>query len=90
MRRLYEPGNYYRRIRTFLRVYQPHGPSPRLSGADITAFLKSLWVLGARHAGRVPFWGLLLTTLLVSPRKFRVAMELSILGHHFRRVASNL
>jgi radical SAM superfamily enzyme YgiQ (UPF0313 family) len=90
MRRLYEPGNYYRRIRTFLRTYQPRGPSTRLSGADVKAFLKSLWVLGARHAGRVPFWGLLLMTLLACPRKFRAAMELSILGHHFRRVANRL
>jgi hypothetical protein len=90
MRRLYEPGNYYRRIRTFLRTYQPRGPSTHVSRADVRAFLGSLWVLGVRHAGRAPFWGLLLTTLLASPRKFRTAMELSILGHHFRRVASSL
>ena len=90
MRSLYEPANYYRRIRTFLSMYQPHGPSARLSGADLGAFLKSLWVLGVQHAGRRAFWGLLWTTLLGSPRKFRTAMELSILGHHFRRVASGL
>ena len=90
MRRLYEPANYYRRIRTFLRSYRPRGPSARLSGADLRAFLRSLWVLGFRHAGRVPFWLLLWTTLLASPRKFRAAMELSILGHHFRRVANSL
>ena len=90
MRRLYEPANYYRRIRTFLRSYRPRGPSARLSGADVRAFLRSLWVLGIRHAGRGPFWLLLWTTLLASPRKFRAAMELSILGHHFRRVANSL
>jgi len=90
MRRLYEPANYYRRIRTFLRSYQPRGPSARLSGADVRAFLRSLWVLGVRYAGRGPFWLLLWTTLLASPRKFRAAMELSILGHHFRRVANSL
>jgi radical SAM superfamily enzyme YgiQ (UPF0313 family) len=90
VRRLYEPGNYYRRIRTFLRTYQPHGPVARLSGADIRAFLKSLWVLGVRHAGQRHFWGLLWVTLLASPRKFRAAIELSILGHHFRRVANSL
>jgi len=90
MRRLYEPANYYRRIRTFLRSYRPRGPSARLSGADARAFLRSLWVLGVRHAGRGPFWLLLWTTLLASPGKFRAAMELSILGHHFRRVANSL
>ncbi len=90
MRRLYEPANYYRRIRTFLRAYRPRGPSRRLSPADVAAFVKSLWVLGVRHAGRRPFWGLFWSTLLASPRKLRAAMELSILGHHFRRVASSL
>ena len=90
MRKLYEPANYYRRIRIFLRSYRPRGPSTRLSGADLGAFLKSLWVLGVRHRGRVPFWLLLWTTLLASPRKLRAAIELSILGHHFRRVADSL
>ena len=90
MRRLYEPRNYYRRIGTFLRSYQPKGPSSRLSGADIRAFLRSLWILGAWDQGRVLFWRLLVTTLLNSPKKFRTAMELSILGRHFRLVAKNL
>jgi radical SAM superfamily enzyme YgiQ (UPF0313 family) len=90
MRKLYEPANYYRRIRTFLRSYRPRGPSTRISGADVRALLRSLWALGVRHAGRAPFWLLLWTTLLASPRKFRAAMELSILGHHFRSVANRL
>ena len=90
MRRLYEPRNYYARIRTFLRHYRPQGPSGRLSGADLKAFLKSLWVLGVRHAGRRYYWGLLSTTLLASPRKLHAAVELAILGHHFRRIAQSL
>jgi len=90
MRELYEPVNYYRRIRTFLSAYEPRGPAARLSGADVAAFLKSLWVLGLRSAGRRQYWSLFWLTLLAQPRKFRAAMELSILGHHFRRVASRL
>ncbi len=90
MRRLYEPDNYYRRIRTFLRHYRPRGPSARLSVADLRAFVKSLWMLGVRDAGRRKFWGLVGATLLASPRKFRAAMELAILGHHFRLVANTI
>jgi len=90
MRRLYEPANYYRRIRTFLSTYQPRGPGSRLSPSDVSAFLKSLWVLGMRNAGRLQFWGLFWSTLLARPRKFRAAIELSILGHHFRSVASRI
>jgi radical SAM superfamily enzyme YgiQ (UPF0313 family) len=90
MRGLYEPANYYRRIRTFLSSYEPRGPNARLSGADVIAFLKSLWVLGLRSTGRRQYWSLFWLTLLAQPRKFRTAMELSILGYHFRRVASRL
>jgi radical SAM superfamily enzyme YgiQ (UPF0313 family) len=90
MRRLYEPKHYYRRIRAFLRTYQPRGPSVRLSGSEVKAFLKSLWVLGVWHSGRLGYWRLFWSTLLASPRKFHAAIELSILGHHFRRIAGRL
>jgi radical SAM superfamily enzyme YgiQ (UPF0313 family) len=90
MRKLYAPGNYYRRIRAFLRSFEPRGPTRRLSAADMKAFVKSLWLLGVWHAGRRAYWGLFWSTLLASPRKLRTAVELSILGHHFRKVASGL
>ena len=90
MRRLYEPKHYYRRIRAFLRTYQPRGPSVRLSGSEVKAFLKSLWVLGVWNRGRFGYWRLFWSTLLGRPRKFHTAMELSILGYHFRRIASRL
>jgi radical SAM superfamily enzyme YgiQ (UPF0313 family) len=90
MRTLYAPTNYYQRIRAFLRQFEPAGPSRRLSGADVSAFVKSLWLLGVRHSGRRGYWGLVASTLVASPRKFRTAIELSILGHHFRTVADRL
>jgi len=90
MRTLYQPGNYYRRIRTFLAAYRPQGARLRLSAADLRAFLLSLWVLGVREPGRRAYWGLLWSTLLTRPRKFRAAMELAIIGHHFRKVAGTL
>jgi uncharacterized protein DUF4070 len=90
MRRLYEPAHYYHRIRTFLRNYRPSGPASTLSGADVRAFLRSLWLLGVRHAGRRAFWRLFATSLLAGRDKFRVAMELSILGYHFREVARSI
>ncbi|UCH49942.1 MAG: B12-binding domain-containing radical SAM protein [Betaproteobacteria bacterium] len=90
MHRLYAPGNYYRRIAAFLRSFEPRGPMPRLSFADVKAFLKSLWLLGVRHPGRSRYWMLFWSTLLLSPRKLQTAVELSILGYHFRKVASSL
>ncbi len=87
MRKLYEPGNYYRRIRTFLQYNRPGGPRLRLSGSDIQAFVKSWWLLGVWHRGRLAYWRFFLTTLFGRPRQFPQAIELAIIGHHFRRVA---
>ena len=91
MNRLYEPRAYYQRIRNFLRQHQPRrGPALRLSPDDVRAFLKSFWVLGVAHRGRRAYWRLLWTTLLLRPHQFRQAIEMAIIGHHFRRVATSL
>jgi radical SAM superfamily enzyme YgiQ (UPF0313 family) len=90
MKQLYEPRTYYQRIRTFLKSHQPNGPRLRLSGSDVMAFVKSFWVLGVWHRGRFSYWRFLWSTLLRRPRQFAVAMELAILGYHFRRVAARL
>src|SRR5499427_4841950 len=89
MRKLYAPRNYKRRIRAFLRSFEPRGPARRLSAADAKAFIRSLWLLGVWHRGRRAYWSLFLSTLVTSPRKLRSAVELSILGYHFRKVAGN-
>lgn len=90
MRRLYEPRNYYRRIRLFLRNHQTVGSPLRLSWSDCAAFLKSFWVLGVRHRGRWAYWWFVCSTMVRRPRQFRTAVELAITGHHFRRVAAGL
>jgi radical SAM superfamily enzyme YgiQ (UPF0313 family) len=90
VKKLYEPRHYYQRIRTFLKSHRPTGPRLRLSGADFKAFLKSLWVLGVWHRGRVGYWRLFWGTLIRRPRQFPHAIELAIIGYHFRRVAASL
>ena len=90
MEKLYEPRAYYRRVRNFLRNHNPRGPGLRFSWADFRAFIKALWVLGIRARGRIAYWLFLWETLLCRPRQFRQAMELAILGYHFRYIASSL
>ncbi len=87
MRRLYEPKNYAQRIRTFLKQHQPTGPKLGLSTADIKAFIKSLWLLGVWHRGRRAYWQTMLSTLLTRPKQFPHAVELLIIGYHFRRMS---
>jgi radical SAM superfamily enzyme YgiQ (UPF0313 family) len=90
MRRLYEPRNYYSRIRIFLKNYRGGRDRLRISRADIEAFLKSFWLLGVWDRGRWAYWRFFLGTLVHRPMHFRVAIELAIVGHHFRRVAAAL
>ncbi len=90
VKHLYTPKVYYRRILTFLREYKPQGPKFYLSWTDIQAFLKSLWIIGVRSRGRREYWKFFTKTLLFHRRAFPEAMTLAILGHHFRRVASEL
>jgi radical SAM superfamily enzyme YgiQ (UPF0313 family) len=90
VKKLYEPGAYYQRIRTFLKSHRSTGPRLRLSRADCIAFFKSLWLLGVWHRGRVGYWRLLGGTLLRRPRQFPHAIELAILGYHYRLVANSL
>ena len=90
MKKLYEPHSYYQRIRTLFRSHRPTGPRRRLSRADVMACLKSFWALGVWHRGRVGYWRLFWGTLIRRPRHFPHAIELAILGYHFRRVARKL
>lgn len=90
VRQLYSPKEYYARIRVFLRHYRPAGPRFQLRRQDITAFFKSVWVMGLANRGRRQYWGLLARTLMTHPRAFAVAAQLAITGYHFRRIAGEL
>lgn len=90
MKRLYEPKAYYQRIRTFLENHRPSGPRLRVSPSDLKAFLKSFWMLGILERGRHNYWRFFWSILLRRPRQLRCAIELAVIGYHFRRVASRL
>ena len=84
---IYSPGQYYERVKTFLREYKPRGEiASRLQSHHIKAFVKSIWFLGIRGKGRRYYWRLFLSTLLKQPRKFPISIRLSISGYHFYKV----
>jgi len=90
MKRLYEPGTYYRRIRTFLDAHSMRGPREVLTWRDLRAVVRSLWVMGIRHQGRRQYWSFMAGTLVRHPRQVGVAISLAIMGHHYRQVAAGL
>jgi len=88
---IYSPKEYYNRIKEFLLVYQrPVWMPNKLTATEIKAFLRLLWKIGILENGRKHFWKLFAFSLFKHPRKFPVAMTLSVYGFHFRRIAAGL
>ncbi|MBI4330041.1 MAG: B12-binding domain-containing radical SAM protein [Chloroflexi bacterium] len=86
---IYSPGQFYQRVRTFLKEYRPQRKTGIiLRTDDVKAVLRSMWFLGIRDKGRRHYWTLLITTLLASPRKLPRFICLAIYGYHFRKVAA--
>lgn len=90
MQLLYDARTYYQRACTFLENHRLRRPQLRLCWSDLKAFLKSLWLLGVRDPDRWAYWRFTLGVLFRHPRHFPYAIELAVMGHHFRRVAQSL
>ncbi len=91
LNQLYDPEGFYERLKVFLRDYRlPERKGGKLSLTEIKAFVKSLFVLGLFEKGRMRYWKILFYSLIKFPKKFPLAVRLSIFGYHFRRVARSL
>jgi radical SAM superfamily enzyme YgiQ (UPF0313 family) len=88
---IYAPKQYYERIKTFLREYQPGDKRKiKLSFLHIVAWIRSMWVLGVKERGREYYWDLFVWTLLKKPKSFPLSMTLAAQGFHFRKVAEKI
>ncbi len=90
MDHLYAPGPYYRRIRTFLREYQPRRFSGGVTWRNLGAFAHASVRLGVIGRERFHFWGLLAWTCFRRPSLVPTAVTLSIYGYHFRKCCEAL
>jgi radical SAM superfamily enzyme YgiQ (UPF0313 family) len=85
LRRIYAPGPYYQRVRTFLREYR----RPRISASfrwhHAWALGWSTVRLGVLGRERFEYWRLLIWTLLHRPALLKLAVTFAIYGHHFRK-----
>ncbi|MCP4180401.1 MAG: DUF4070 domain-containing protein [bacterium] len=86
---IYAPKNYYKRIKIFLEVYKNDTASDNVSMNRISAFLKSILRIGILGRERHHYWKLLLWTCIKHPKSFPTAVNLSILGFHFRKTVKN-
>jgi radical SAM superfamily enzyme YgiQ (UPF0313 family) len=85
MRYIYEPGPYYRRVRTFLREYRPPIVAGSLRWEYLLAFGRASVRLGVFGRERFHFWQLLIWTFFRRPALVPLAVTLAIYGHHFRK-----
>jgi radical SAM superfamily enzyme YgiQ (UPF0313 family) len=87
---LYAPGPYYRRVRTFLREYQPPRVALAIDWRNLRTFVHSSLRLGVIGRERFHYWHLLAWTAVRRPALLRMAVTLAIYGHHFRKVTASL
>ncbi|MFC1899905.1 B12-binding domain-containing radical SAM protein [Chloroflexota bacterium] len=84
---IYSPKEYYERIRTFLKVYNPQRiRTVKVQSHQIKAFFRSIWFLGIMGNGKRYYWKLFISYLMKSPQKFSRFINLAIYGYHFRKV----
>lgn len=87
---IYSPRQYYERISTFLKEFNPYKKNRfNFSLYHVRALWKSFWILGIIGKGKRYYWRLMISTVFRRPRSFPVAMKLAIYGYHFRRVVDN-
>lgn len=83
---IYSPRPYYQRVRNFLLEYTPGPASSHLEGQEILAFFRSVYWLGIIGKERSEYWKLFFWALFKHPKKFAMAITLSIYGFHFSKV----
>lgn len=85
LRRIYAPGPYYQRVRTFLREYRRPQISSSLNWRHAWALAYSSLRLGVVGRERFQYWRLLVWTLFHRPALLQLAVTFAIYGHHFRK-----
>jgi radical SAM superfamily enzyme YgiQ (UPF0313 family) len=86
---LYQPRVYYARILNFLREFRPRRGAV-WTWNDLLALARAMAVMGLFSRGRRAYWAFMARVILRYPKAFVDAMNLAIVGHHFRRVAATL
>jgi hypothetical protein len=89
---LYSPGQYYKRVKMFLKEYHPpkRETISRLRWWHVWAWVRSMWFIGMKDQGRVQYWEFVLSTLIRRPRSLLLSMTLATYGFHFWTVTRRL
>ncbi len=84
---IYTSKPYYKRIRQFLLNYKrQHARNKKIEFSHLSAFIKSIVIIGVLNKGRAEYWKFLLWTLFRRPTLFLDAMTFTVYGYHYRTV----
>ena len=83
---LYLPKPYYKRVKTFLSNYKAPVITQPLDYVKFRAFLRSCVRLGVLGRERFQYWKLLTWVMLRRRALLPQAVNLAIVGHHFRKI----
>jgi len=89
LKQIYTPKQYYKRVRIFLKEYQPLKGKTRLQMQDLRAFFLSIIKLGIIGRERLQYWYLVTWTIFRKPKSFPLAIQMAIYGYHFRKIAES-
>lgn len=84
---IYSSKMFYERVKTFLTHYQPITSPVKLHFNEIQAFFRSIWRIGILGQDRRNYWNLFFWTLTHYPKKFALAITMTIYGYHFQKVS---
>lgn len=87
IRNIYSTRPYYKRVRQLLLNYNRlYKGQKKISFSLLSAFLKSVFVLGFLNKGRGEYWKLIFWTLFKRPKLMVDAITCTVYGYHFRKV----
>lgn len=86
LKTIYAPKYYYGRVKTFLKECKPlRKKSSRLRLRNVSAFFKSMVILGIIGKERFYYWRLFFWIIFRRPQLLSQGITFSIYGFHFRK-----
>jgi len=90
VRSLYQPRNYYDRLRNFLAQYKEPKEKPPLTNDILLAVLRCFFWLGLVRKGRFHFWRVFFWTCRFRPQSIQNFLGLAIVGYHFTKIHEDM
>ena len=90
VRSLYQPKNYYERVRNFLAHYKEPKEQPPFTKEVFLAVVRCFFWLGLIRKGRFHFWRIFFWTCLHKRESVQNFLGLAILGYHFTKIHENM